>query len=72
MPLLRYAVRLEQITTPADNAGDFMLTAFPEGGWITWLENPGRENFGHGHWKRRDIGRWPAMHRIKIGHFTQK
>ncbi|PSK36624.1 aldos-2-ulose dehydratase-like protein [Elsinoe australis] len=52
--------------------GPFMLQCDPEGGWITWLENPGRENFGKGHWKQRTIGRWPAMHRIKAGHFTQK
>ncbi|KAF8453385.1 hypothetical protein BDZ91DRAFT_749478 [Kalaharituber pfeilii] len=52
--------------------GPFMLESYPQGGYITWLENPGREQLGKGHWKERYIGRWPAMHRIKAGYFTQK
>ena len=51
--------------------GPFMLESFPEGGFITWLENPGRENLSDEPWKEHYIGRWPAMHRIKAGHFTQ-
>jgi hypothetical protein len=56
-----------------------MLKCDPKGGWITWLENPGRDNLkkhaqdaSHNHWKQRDIGRWPAMHRMRAGYFTQK
>ncbi|KAH9904315.1 hypothetical protein F4778DRAFT_732119 [Xylariomycetidae sp. FL2044] len=53
--------------------GPFMLESYPQGGHITWLENPGRDNLKDGsHWKERYIGRWPAMHRIKAGHFTQR
>jgi hypothetical protein len=59
--------------------GPFMLECNPSGGWITWLENPGREKLkkktykkSDNHWKRRDIGRWPAMHRMRAGYFTQK
>jgi len=54
------------------NYGPFMLECHPKGGFVTWLENPGRENLDKGHWKERYIGRWPAMHRIKAGYFTQK
>ncbi|KAK1635375.1 hypothetical protein BDP81DRAFT_462381 [Colletotrichum phormii] len=52
--------------------GPFMLECDPKGGWISWLENPGRENLGKEPWKLRMIGRWPAMHRMKAGYFTQK
>lgn len=59
--------------------GPFMLESYPKGGWITWLENPGRDKLkrdpddpADNHWKQRDIGRWPAMHRMRAGHFTQK
>ncbi|OIW23856.1 hypothetical protein CONLIGDRAFT_657440 [Coniochaeta ligniaria NRRL 30616] len=59
--------------------GPFMLECYPQGGWITWLENPGRDNLkkdpedpADNHWKQRDIGRWPAMHRLRAGYFTQK
>ncbi|KAF6826525.1 hypothetical protein CMUS01_09390 [Colletotrichum musicola] len=52
--------------------GPFMLECDPKGGWISWLENPGREKLGDGEWVVRTIGRWPAMHRLKVGHFTQK
>lgn len=49
-----------------------MLECNMKGGWISWLENPGRDKLGNGPWKQRIIGRWPAMHRIKAGYFTQK
>jgi len=52
--------------------GPFMLESKPEAGYITWLENPGRAGLGKGPWKQHYIGRWPAMHRIKAGYFTQK
>ncbi|KAF4314154.1 hypothetical protein GTA08_BOTSDO01273 [Botryosphaeria dothidea] len=52
--------------------GPHMLRCDPRGGFVTWLENPGRDGLKNGHWKERFIGRWPAMHRIKAGHFTQK
>ncbi|KAK0716080.1 hypothetical protein B0H67DRAFT_256768 [Lasiosphaeris hirsuta] len=59
--------------------GPFMLECDPKGGWITWLENPGRDNLkknpkdaSDNHWKQRKIGRWPAMHRIKTRYFTQR
>lgn len=52
--------------------GPFMLECDPKGGHVTWLENPGRNALKNGHWKERYIGRWPAMHRVKAGHFTQK
>ncbi|KAH7134410.1 hypothetical protein EDB81DRAFT_870969 [Dactylonectria macrodidyma] len=52
--------------------GPFMLQCNMQGGWVSWLENPGRDKLGDGHWKERKIGRWPAMHRMKAGHFTQK
>jgi hypothetical protein len=52
--------------------GPFMLECDPNGGWVSWLENPGRENLKKGHWKERFIGRWPAMHRVKAGYFTQR
>ncbi|RYP05666.1 hypothetical protein DL765_009768 [Monosporascus sp. GIB2] len=52
--------------------GPFMLECNMAGGWITWLENPGRDKLDAGPWKERRIGRWPAMHRIKVGHFTQR
>ncbi|KAH8648036.1 hypothetical protein BGZ60DRAFT_391028 [Tricladium varicosporioides] len=53
--------------------GPFMLDCDPKGGFVTWLENPGREGLmKNEHWKERYIGRWPAMHRMKAGYFTQK
>ncbi|KAH6871884.1 hypothetical protein B0T10DRAFT_611080 [Thelonectria olida] len=52
--------------------GPFMLECDMKGGWISWLENPGPDKLGSGPWKQRKIGRWPAMHRMKAGHFTQK
>ncbi|EKG12892.1 hypothetical protein MPH_09991 [Macrophomina phaseolina MS6] len=52
--------------------GPHMLRCDQRGGFITWLENPGRDGLKNGHWKERFIGRWPAMHRLKAGYFTQK
>ena len=52
--------------------GPFMLECNPKGGHVIWLENPGRDGLENGHWKERDISRWPAMHRIKTGYFTQR
>ncbi|KAK5651789.1 hypothetical protein OQA88_11656 [Cercophora sp. LCS_1] len=52
--------------------GPFMLNCNQQGGWITWLENPGRSCLNNGYWRQRTIGRWPAMHRMKAGYFTQK
>ncbi len=49
--------------------GQTMVLCDPEGGKIEWLQNPG--NLG-GEWKRRYIGRATAMHRLKVGHFTQE
>lgn len=43
------------------------------GGWVSWLENPGRDKLDKKkEWAKRDIGRWPAMHRLKAGFFTQR
>lgn len=33
--------------------GPFMLECDPKGGFVTWLENPGRETLDKGHWKER-------------------
>lgn len=50
-----------------------MLDCDPVGGYISWLENPGREGLKDGkEWTMRFIGRWPAMHRLKAGYFTQR
>lgn len=42
----------------------------PEGGKIDWIENPGTFDSGT-RWKRHYIGRETAMHRLRLGHFTQ-
>ncbi|KAI5847392.1 hypothetical protein DFP73DRAFT_630662 [Morchella snyderi] len=55
--------------------GQTFLTANPQGGDIIWLENPGRckeKKTLKTEWKERTIGRWPAMHRLKSGYFTQR
>lgn len=55
--------------------GPTFMDCNPAGGNISWLENPGRQG-PKGEvaedWKVRYIGRWPAMHRLKAGYFTQK
>ncbi len=46
-----------------------MNEIWPNGGRVSWLENvgdPSRPN-----WTQRTIGRSPAMHRLKAGHFTR-
>lgn len=44
-----------------------------EGGWVSWLESPGRNKLDNNKdWVKRDIGRWPAMHRLSAGFFTQR
>lgn len=48
--------------------GQTMVMCDPEGGKIDWLENPGTID---GKWKRHYIGRATAMHRLKVGYFTQ-
>ncbi|KAI0152757.1 hypothetical protein GGR57DRAFT_513367 [Xylariaceae sp. FL1272] len=52
--------------------GPNMIECNLDGGWVSWLENPGRENLGKKPWTKRTIGRWPAMHRLKGGYFTSK
>ncbi|SJL07214.1 related to Aldos-2-ulose dehydratase [Armillaria ostoyae] len=55
----------------ADNYGSSMDDdIWPDGGRIQWFENPGDPNKEH--WKPRYIGQSPGMHRIRVGHFTQK
>ncbi len=49
--------------------GATMVDCDPTGGKIAWLENPGTLD---GTWTQHFIGRATAMHRLKIGHFTQK
>lgn len=48
--------------------GQTMVICDPQGGKIDWLENPGTPD---GEWKRHYIGRATAMHRLKLGYFTQ-
>ncbi|CAF1185859.1 unnamed protein product [Rotaria sordida] len=50
--------------------GNTMLDSDPEGGKIVWLENPGQD-IDKNLWKMHYVGRSTAMHRIKVGHFTQ-
>ncbi|KAI0378907.1 hypothetical protein F5Y04DRAFT_272217 [Hypomontagnella monticulosa] len=52
--------------------GPTMLDCHMNGGWISWLENPGRGALSGDPWTRKVIGRWPAMHRMKAGYFTQR
>ncbi|RPA77142.1 hypothetical protein BJ508DRAFT_213087, partial [Ascobolus immersus RN42] len=51
--------------------GSTFLDCDPFGGHITWLENPGRDKLRDGHWKTHYIGKYPSMHRLKAGYFTQ-
>jgi hypothetical protein len=48
--------------------GATMRDCDPEGGKITWLENPGTPD---GEWRQHYIGRATAMHRLRVGYFTQ-
>lgn len=56
--------------------GPNMIKCDMTGGWVSWLENPGRDMWEQGgclkQWTKRDIGRWPAMHRLRAGYFTQR
>lgn len=55
--------------------GPNMIECDMAGGWASWLENPGREGWdqgGYRQWIKRDIGRWPAMHHLRAGYFTQR
>jgi hypothetical protein len=55
------------------NYGPFMLDVKTSGGHVSWLENPGRKNLGKQElWKQHYIGRWPSMHRLRAGYFTQR
>lgn len=54
------------------NYGNDFIDCNPKGGYIAWLKNPGRANLDHGDWDLHYIGRWPAMHRLKVGYFTQR
>ncbi|CAF1077711.1 unnamed protein product [Rotaria sordida] len=50
--------------------GRTLLDTDPDGGKIAWLENPGQNN-GTKLWTMHYVGKSPAMHRLKVGHFTQ-
>lgn len=52
--------------------GPHMLDVDPKEGNISWLEDPGRESLRNGHRVERFINRWPGMHRLNAGYFTQK
>ncbi|GHG96271.1 hypothetical protein Srubr_45120 [Streptomyces rubradiris] len=43
----------------------------PEGGKISWLENPGQPDKDPSRWKRHYVGRAVGMHRLRAGYFTQ-
>jgi hypothetical protein len=44
----------------------------PEGGKITWLENPGSPDKDPSRWKKHYVGRATGMHRLRAGYFTQR
>jgi hypothetical protein len=48
----------------SDRYGSSMNDIWPDGGRVSWYENPCVRN-GNEHWKRRYIGKSPGMHRIK-------
>jgi hypothetical protein len=50
--------------------GKSMLDTDPTGGKIVWLESPGQNN-DNKPWKSHYVGKSTAMHRLRIGHFTQ-
>nr|WP_245600766.1 VCBS repeat-containing protein [Streptomyces sulphureus] len=43
----------------------------PEGGKISWLENPGHPDKDSSRWRRHYVGRATGMHRLRAGYFTQ-
>jgi len=52
--------------------GQSLWDADPKGGNLLWLENPGKDEIMKGkQWTAHFIGRWPLMHRFKVGYFTQ-
>ncbi|KAF4468833.1 Aldos-2-ulose dehydratase [Fusarium albosuccineum] len=51
--------------------GNTMIDCDPRGGKLVWFENPGSKG-PDAHWKEHYIGRWPAMHRLVTGYFTQR
>ncbi|KAJ1304797.1 hypothetical protein OPQ81_005933 [Rhizoctonia solani] len=42
-----------------------------EGGIVSYLKNPGNKR-PTAHWEARTVGKFPSMHRLKTGRFTQK
>ncbi|CAF3709720.1 unnamed protein product [Rotaria socialis] len=50
--------------------GNTMVDCDPTGGKIIWLQNPGQK-LEQEQWISHYIGRSTAMHRLKVGHFTQ-
>ena len=48
--------------------GATMVDCDPQGGKIVWLQNP---RSAGSEWKQHYIGRATAMHRLKVGYFTQ-
>ncbi|GGM93437.1 hypothetical protein GCM10010106_47200 [Thermopolyspora flexuosa] len=44
----------------------------PEGGKISWLENPGNPDKEPSRWRRHYVGRAVGMHRLRAGHFTRR
>ncbi|CAF4114468.1 unnamed protein product [Rotaria sp. Silwood2] len=50
--------------------GNTMKDCDPEGGKIVWLENSEQKN-DRNLWTSHYIGKSIAMHRLKVGHFTQ-
>ncbi|KAF7589483.1 hypothetical protein BBP40_004237 [Aspergillus hancockii] len=52
--------------------GDTMIECDMKGGHITWFENPGDGLDPNKTWTPHYIGRWPAMHRLQAGYFTQR
>ncbi|KAL4746044.1 hypothetical protein BDW72DRAFT_207696 [Aspergillus terricola var. indicus] len=52
------------------NYGATMIDSDPDGGDVIWLENPG--NDPKEEWRQHFIGRWPTVHRLAVGYFTQR
>ncbi|KAL7929516.1 hypothetical protein V8C35DRAFT_331580 [Trichoderma chlorosporum] len=52
--------------------GPHILECNMDGGRITWLKNPGRDQPNNTPWEQSFIGQWPAMHRLAVGYFTQR
>jgi hypothetical protein len=44
----------------------------PNGGKISWFENPGTDSGTGEPWRAHYIGQSTGMHRIRIGHYTQR